>query len=168
MLSYTHCILRLTLSGILNRELILQPFRRFTYSFSNLSVTSPTSQFILQPFRCFTYVTAHSQPFRCFTYVILHSPTLLSLRLRQKLSTYLTWRTAHDYYRPWRFWGCKFKDLHILSLWQQEVGCKVLCSEFTPRKYRYPLYRMLKGPKRQSEYKDNIPILLPSIIEPRP
>ena len=29
-------------------------------SFSNLSVTSPTSQRILQPFRRFTYVTAHS------------------------------------------------------------------------------------------------------------
>ena len=29
-------------------------------SFSNLSVTSPTSQLILQSFRCFTYVTAHS------------------------------------------------------------------------------------------------------------
>ena len=29
-------------------------------SFSNLSVTSPTSQLILQPFRCFTYVTPHS------------------------------------------------------------------------------------------------------------
>ena len=29
-------------------------------SFSKLSVTSPTSQLILQPFRRFTYVTAHS------------------------------------------------------------------------------------------------------------
>ena len=29
-------------------------------SFSNLSVTSPTSQLIIQPFRRFTYVTAHS------------------------------------------------------------------------------------------------------------
>ena len=29
-------------------------------SFSNLSVALPTSQLILQPFRCFTYVTAHS------------------------------------------------------------------------------------------------------------
>ena len=29
-------------------------------SFSNLSITSPTSQLILQPFRRFTYVTAHS------------------------------------------------------------------------------------------------------------
>ena len=57
-------------------ELILQPFRHFTYvtthsptlsslylrhsSFSNPSVALPTSQLILQPFRCFTYVTAHS------------------------------------------------------------------------------------------------------------
>ena len=37
-------------------------------SFSNLSVTSHTSQLILQPFRRFTYVTAHS-------------PTLLMLHL---------------------------------------------------------------------------------------
>ena len=57
-------------------QLILQPFRRFTYvtdhsptlpllhlrhsSFSNLYLTSPTSQLILQPFCRFTYVTAHS------------------------------------------------------------------------------------------------------------
>ena len=57
-------------------RLILQPFRCFTYitaqspsppflhlphnSFSNPSVTSPTSQLILQPFRRFTYVTATS------------------------------------------------------------------------------------------------------------
>ena len=45
-------------------------------SFSNPSVTSPMSQLILQPFRCFTYVTAHSQTLlplllrhRIFTYV---------------------------------------------------------------------------------------------------
>ena len=43
-------------------------------SFSNLSVTSPTSQHSLQPFRRFTYVTAHS-------------PTLLSLLVRHKLFT---------------------------------------------------------------------------------
>ena len=30
-------------------------------SFSNLSVTSPTSQLILQPIRRFTYITTHSQ-----------------------------------------------------------------------------------------------------------
>ena len=32
-------------------------------SFSNLSVTSSTSQLILQPFRRFTYITAHSPTF---------------------------------------------------------------------------------------------------------
>ena len=32
-------------------------------SFSNISVTSPTSQIILQPFCRFTYVTAHSPTF---------------------------------------------------------------------------------------------------------
>ena len=44
--------------------------------FSKLSVTSPTSQLILQPFRRFTYVTAHSPTLlllllrhRLFTYV---------------------------------------------------------------------------------------------------
>ena len=35
-------------------------------SFSNLSVTSPTSQLILQPFRRFTYVTAHSSTLPLF------------------------------------------------------------------------------------------------------
>ena len=71
-------------------------------SFSNPSVALPTSQLILQPFRCFTYVTAHSpillcsfskfavtsptsqlilQPFRRFTYVTPHSPTLPLLHL---------------------------------------------------------------------------------------
>ena len=82
-------------------------------SFSNPSVALPTSQLILQPFRCFTYVTVHSptllslllrhklftcsfsnfsvtsptsqlilQPFRRFTYVTVHSPTFPLLHLR--------------------------------------------------------------------------------------
>ena len=77
-------------------------------SFSNLSITSPTSQIILQPFCHFTYITVHSptllllhlrhssfsnpsvasptsqfilQPFHHFTYITTHSPTLLSLYL---------------------------------------------------------------------------------------
>ena len=70
-------------------ELILQPFRHFTYVtaysptlpslhlrhnvFSNPTVDLSTSQLNLQPFRCFTYVT-------------VHSPTLLSLLLRHKSS----------------------------------------------------------------------------------
>ena len=57
-------------------------------SFFNPSVALPTSQLILQPFCCFTYVTAHS-------------PTLLSLLLRHRLFTYVTWRTAHGY-KAWR------------------------------------------------------------------
>ena len=110
-------------------------------SFSNPSVALPILQLILQPFRWFTYITAHSptlpllhlrhrsfsnpsflsstsqahsptfpslhlrhnsfsnpsvalpksqlifQPFRCFTYVTVHSPTLLSLLLHHKLFT---------------------------------------------------------------------------------
>ena len=73
-------------------QLILQPFRRFTYvtahspvlpshhirhssfsnypslrlrhsSFSKLSLASPMSQHTLQPFLCFTYVIAHSPTF---------------------------------------------------------------------------------------------------------
>ena len=51
-------------------------------SFSNPSLALPTSQLILQPLRCFTYVTALS-------------PTLLSLFLRHRIFTYVTWRAAH-------------------------------------------------------------------------
>ena len=62
-------------------------------SFSNPSVASPTSQLILQPFRRFTYVTAHSP-----TLPLLHlrhssfsnpsfaSPTSLALHLRHLAS----------------------------------------------------------------------------------
>ena len=54
-------------------------------SFSNLSVTSPTSHLILQPFRHFTYVTAHS-------------PTLSLLHLRQSSfsNPYFASRTSQD------------------------------------------------------------------------
>ena len=77
---------------------ILQAFRHFTYvtadsltlqslyqhhsSFSNPSVALPTSQPVLQPFRCFAYGTAHP-------------PTILSILLRDRLFTYVTWRAAH-------------------------------------------------------------------------
>ena len=51
-------------------------------SFSNPSVALPTSQLIIQTFRCFINSTDHS-------------PTLLSLVLRHRLFTYVTWRAAH-------------------------------------------------------------------------
>ena len=71
-------------SDILSHSIALAlPIIQFPCSFFNLSVTSPTSQIILQPFRRFTYVTALIlQPFRHFTYVTTHSPTLPSLYLR--------------------------------------------------------------------------------------
>ena len=167
------------------RQIILQPFRRFTYvtahsptlpllhlrhssffnpffasptsyelcSFSNLSVTSPTTQIILEPFRRFTYVTAHFptlpllhqrhssfsnpsfasptsyelfsfsnlsvtspttqiilQPFRRFTYVTAHSPTLPLLHLghRKPYNPSFAFSTSQDLHlrhlasRPWK------------------------------------------------------------------
>ena len=53
------------LYDIITTELVGTEVRKNGYyheqsSISNLSVTSPTSQLILQPFRRFTYVTAHS------------------------------------------------------------------------------------------------------------
>ena len=58
-------------------------------SFSNLSVTSPMSQLILQPFRRFTYVTAHSttvsllhQRHSSFSNPSFASPTSQALHLR--------------------------------------------------------------------------------------
>ena len=91
-------------------------------SFSNLSVTSPTSQFILQPFSRFTYVTAHSptlhlhhssfsnpsvalptsqlilQPFRCFTYVADRKSELILQHFR-----HFTYITAHSPTLQWLY-----------------------------------------------------------------
>ena len=57
----------------LENELRFQSLHLCHSSFSNPSVTLPTSQFILKSFRYFTYVTAHY-------------PTLLSLLLRHRFS----------------------------------------------------------------------------------
>ena len=66
-------------------------------SFPNPSAALPRSQLILQPFRCFTYVIGISpmlqlilQPFRRFTYVTLHSTALPFLHLRHRHFTYVT------------------------------------------------------------------------------
>ena len=64
-------------------------------SFFNISVISPTSQLILQPFSRFTHVTAHSPTLSLLPRVTAHSPTLLSLFLRHRLFTYVTWRALH-------------------------------------------------------------------------
>ena len=102
--------------GDVSQELILQPFRCFTYvtahsptlpllhirhsSFSNPSVASHTSQLILQPFRCITYVTAHSS-----TLTLLHlrhssfsNPSVASPTSQFILQTFrcFTYVTAHS------------------------------------------------------------------------
>ena len=52
-------------------------------SFSNPSVALPTSQLILQPFRCFTYVTVHSPTLlSLLRHTLAHSPTFPSPHLR--------------------------------------------------------------------------------------
>ena len=86
----------------LENELCFQSLHLRHSSFPKPSLALPTSQLILQPFRCFTYVTAHSptllslllrhsifvtshgeppMPFRRFTYVTAHSPTRPLLHL---------------------------------------------------------------------------------------
>ena len=69
-------------------------------SFSNPSVASPTSQLILQPFRHFTYVTTHSPTLpllhprhSSFTNPSFVSPKSQALHLRHLVSR--PWTTGH-------------------------------------------------------------------------
>ena len=84
-------------------------------SFSNPPVVLPTSQLILQPFRCFTYVTAHSptllsllqvtgssltspgEPPMTLSYYPLKLWTALSLGLN---SSFITLSMESELYRP--------------------------------------------------------------------
>ena len=87
-------------------------------SFSNLSVTSPTSQLILQPFRRFTYVTTHSP-----TLPLLHlrhssfsnpsfaSPTSQALHLIHLASRPCFWfffKALSSFFKSTRF--CAFRS----------------------------------------------------------
>ena len=63
-------------------------------SFSNHSLALPTSQLILQPFRCFTYVTVHSPTFlllllrhRIFSYVTWRAAHGINCSLHKELPT---------------------------------------------------------------------------------
>ena len=104
-------------------------------SFSNLSVTSTTSQLIFQPFRCFNNVTTHSptlpslylrhssfsnpsvashtsqlihQPFSCFSYVTVHSPSLPFLYLRHSSfsNPYVALPTSQFILKPFSGFSC--------------------------------------------------------------
>ena len=104
--------------------------------FSNPSVVLCTSQLILQPFRCFTYVSAHS-------------PILISLLLRHRLFTYVTWRAAHA---PWRVsklashrWGPEFasRSLHVgfvVDETEPEYGFLRVCPVFPCQKFHSTIY----------------------------
>ena len=68
---------------------VTERFKNEQSSFSNLSITSPTSQFILQPFHRFTYITAHSPTLplldlrhSSFSKPSFASPTSQALHLR--------------------------------------------------------------------------------------
>ena len=70
-------------------KLLLDKRSNLLCSFSNLSVISPTSQLILQPFRRFTYVTAHSSTLsllhlhhNSFSNPSFASPTSQAIHLR--------------------------------------------------------------------------------------
>ena len=83
-------------------------------SFSNPSVSLPTSQLILQPFRRFTYVTAHSPtlPLLYLRYSSFSNPSFTS-PTSQALH-YVTWRAAHDTarYLDRNIWNVK-----CIALW---------------------------------------------------
>ena len=100
-------------------------------SFSNFSITSPTSQLILQPFCRFTYVTAHS-------------PTLLLLHLHH--SSYSNPSSAsptsqalhliHMASRPclirWRWWTRQSSIEFVLFTIDPRYLNKFTCSIFSP------------------------------------
>ena len=83
-------------------------------SFSSPSYAFPTSQLILQPFRCFTYIIDTSptsqlilQPYRRFIYATAHSITSPPLHLRHRSLWAVTW------VKSWG--GASFSNPYIAS-----------------------------------------------------
>ena len=91
-------------------------------SFSNPSVASPTSQLILQPFRCFTYVTVHSPTLLCFSYVTsssLNSPGEPPMRrgqLKGPKNIYNMGSKLDSFLRRRRFLFCFVHVVLLISL----------------------------------------------------
>ena len=84
-----------------------------TSSFSNLSITSPTSQLILQPFRRFTYITAQSP-----TLLLLHlhhssfsNPSFVSSLSQALHLIHLASRTC-----PLNLYSCSFAIYLMIKL----------------------------------------------------
>ena len=140
-------------------------------SFSNFSVTSPTSQLILQPFRRFTYVTAHSPIFpslylrhSSFSNSSVASPTSQLVLQRFFRFSYVTGSSLTSPSEPPMVYikvkvsplqamkahgGCGCKVPHI-PLWWGRMASPTL-GRFTPEEIpRYSFYRRLSGPQDQS------------------
>ena len=94
-------------------------------SFSNLSVTSPTSQLILQPFRRIIYVTAHP-------------PTLLLLHLRHISfsNPYFASPTSQDLHlihlasRPWKLDWQKMTTKHRHKRHEIRIANMECCEKY--------------------------------------
>ena len=120
-------------------------------SFSNLSITSSTSQLILQPFRRFTYITAHSPTLpllhlrhSSFSNPSLASPTSQALHL------------IHLASRPWWIQVCLLLRMYWAQLEEEEWWLALLSDRKS--RYRYIFIGILSS---QSEctrwFKENSP-----------
>ena len=91
-------------------------------SFSKLPVASPMSQLILQPFRHFTYVTAHSPilPLLHLRHSSFSNPSFASVT--SQVFTYVTWRAAHASPPRWGLWNF-FRSFKVCSDAKERVGC---------------------------------------------
>ena len=105
--------------------------RHSSFWFSNLSVTSPTSQLILQPFRCFTYVTAHS-------------PTLPLLYLRHNSfsNPSVVSPTSQLILQPF-FCFSYIQDFHLCHLASRP--CDLICNVEVIPHISIKVHRWLKG-----------------------
>ena len=92
--------------GELSEELVTQEKRKKSWRMK-CDVISPTSQLILQPFRRFTYVTAHSSILPLLHLRHSSFSTLLSLLRRHRLFTYVTWRAPHVN------WSIRYQALNL-------------------------------------------------------
>ena len=129
-----------------------KPFFHFSYvtsssfneqsSFSNLSVTSRTSQLILEPFRRFTYVTAHS-------------PTLPLFHLR------------HSSFSNPSFASPTSQALHLILLGRRPCFvCVCVCVQLILQPFRHFTYGTTLSATLPSLYLRHSLFLNPSVASP--
>ena len=123
-------------------------------SFSNLSVTSPTSELILQPFRRFTYVTAHSA-------------TLPSLYLHHSSfsNPSVASRTSQFILKPFfRFCYVPFPSLHLRHNSFSNLSVALPTSQVILQPFRcFTLSQLILQPFRHFTYVTTHSPSLPSL-----